>query len=165
MKETLTDKLMKRFYGITGPLDEYRKQEINRIGNLSFIYLFYTILFANVIAIIISKKYPDILIWAYPLFITVALFVIFMVVSVTNNFDIIQPIDVEELDEKEKVQMKHLGWKSGSLFGIFMWLSGPLIMNLDYPNGLIAPKVLFFGLMCGLTFGLLIQLLAKARQK
>ena len=56
MKETLTDKLMKRFYGITGPLDEYRKQEINRIGNLSFIYLFYTILFANVIAIIISKK-------------------------------------------------------------------------------------------------------------
>ena len=72
---------------------------------------------------------------------------------------------IEELDEKEKVQMKHVGWKSGSLFGIFMWLSGPLIMNLDYPNGLIAPKVLFFGLMCGLTFGLLIQLLAKARQK
>ena len=105
MKETLTDKLMKRFYGITGPLDEYRKQEINRIGNLSFIYLFYTILFANVIAIIISKKYPDILIWAYPLFITVALFLIFFVVSATNNFDIVQPIDVEELDEKEKVQV------------------------------------------------------------
>ena len=165
MKETLTDKLMKRFYGLTGPLDEYRTQQVNRIGNLSFIYLFYTILFANVIAIIISKKYPDILIWAYPLFITVALFVIFMVVSVTNNFDIIQPIDVEELDEKEKVQMKHLGWKSGFLFGFFMWLSGPLVLDLDYPNGLIAPNVLFFGLMCGLTFGPLMQLVAKMRQK
>ena len=165
MKETLTDKLIKRFYGLTGPLDEYRTQQVNRIGNLSFIYLFYTILFANVIAIIISKKYPDILIWAYPLFITVALFVIFMVVSVTNNFDIIQPIDVEELDEKEKVQMKHLGWKSGFLFGFFMWLSGPLVLDLDYPNGLIAPKVLFFGLMCGLTFGPLMQLVAKMRQK
>ena len=165
MKETLTDKLIKRFYGLTGPLDEYRTQQVNRIGNLSFIYLFYTILFANVIAIIISKKYPDILIWAYPLFITVALFVIFMVVSVTNNFDIIQPIDVEELDEKEKVQMKHLGWKSGFLFGFFMWLSGPLIMNLDYQNKKIEPKVLFFGLICGLTFGLLIQLLEKKKKK
>ena len=165
MKETLTDKLMKRFYGITGPLDEYRKQEINRIGNLSFIYLFYTILFANVIAIIISKKYPDILIWAYPLFITIALFVIFIVVSAANNFDIIQPIDVEELDEKEKGQMKHLGWKAGFFFGFFMWLSGPLVMDLDYPNGLIAPKVLFFGLLCSLTFGPLMQLIAKMRQK
>ena len=165
MKETLTDKLMKRFYGITGPLDEYRKQEINRIGNLSFIYLFYTILFANVIAMFISKKYPDILIWAYPLFITIALFVIFIVVSAANNFDIIQPIDVEELDEKEKVQMKHVGWKAGFFFGFFMWLSGPLVMDLDYPNGLIAPKVLFFGLLCSLTFGPLMQLIAKMRQK
>ena len=165
MKETLTDKLMKRFYGITGPLDEYRKQEINRIGNLSFIYLFYTILFANVIAMFISKKYPDILIWAYPLFITIALFVIFIVVSAANNFDIIQPIDVEELDEKEKGQMKHLGWKAGFFFGFFMWLSGPLVMDLDYPNGLIAPKVLFFGLLCSLTFGPLMQLIAKMRQK
>ena len=73
--------------------------------------------------------------------------------------------DIEELDEKEKVQMKHLGWKSGFLFGFFMWLSGPLVLDLDYPNGLIAPKVLFFGLMCGLTFGPLMQLVAKMRQK
>ena len=113
----------------------------------------------------ISKKYPDILIWAYPLFITIALFVIFIVVSAANNFDIIQPIDVEELDEKEKGQMKHLGWKAGFFFGFFMWLSGPLVMDLDYPNGLIAPKVLFFGLLCGLTFGPLMQLIAKMRQK
>ena len=30
MKETLTDKLIKCFYGLTGPLDEYRTQQVNR---------------------------------------------------------------------------------------------------------------------------------------
>ena len=32
-KETLTEKLMKRTYGISGPLDEHKQREADRIGN------------------------------------------------------------------------------------------------------------------------------------
>lgn len=33
MKETISTKIIKWFYGIHGPLDEYRRNELNRIGN------------------------------------------------------------------------------------------------------------------------------------
>ena len=32
IKETFTDKLIKRFYGITGPLDEQKRQQVDRMG-------------------------------------------------------------------------------------------------------------------------------------
>ena len=34
-KETLTEKLIKRTYGISGPLDEHKQREADRIGNKS----------------------------------------------------------------------------------------------------------------------------------
>ena len=35
VKETFTDKLIKRFYGINGPLDEQKRQQVDRMGNIS----------------------------------------------------------------------------------------------------------------------------------
>ena len=35
IKETFTDKLIKRFYGITGPLDEQKRQQVDRMGNIN----------------------------------------------------------------------------------------------------------------------------------
>lgn len=39
MKETAGTKIIKWFYGIHGPLDEYRRNEVNRIGNNIAIFL------------------------------------------------------------------------------------------------------------------------------
>ena len=50
-KETLMEKMIKRFYVISGVLDEYRLQEIRRIGNNAFIFLFYYILLSNFVAV------------------------------------------------------------------------------------------------------------------
>ena len=44
-KETFTEKLIKRTYGISGPLDEYKRREADRIGNQVFIILFYLMIF------------------------------------------------------------------------------------------------------------------------
>ena len=46
-KETFTEKLIKRTYGISGPLDEYKRREPDRIGNQVFIILFYLMIFGN----------------------------------------------------------------------------------------------------------------------
>lgn len=48
-KETLTEKLIKRIYGISGPLDEHKRREADRIGNQVFIVLFYLMTFGNLI--------------------------------------------------------------------------------------------------------------------
>ena len=48
-KETLTEKLIKRTYGISGPLDEHKRREADRIGNQVFIVLFYLMTFGNLI--------------------------------------------------------------------------------------------------------------------
>ena len=39
-KETFTEKLIKRIYGISGPLDEHKRREADRIGNKIFVILF-----------------------------------------------------------------------------------------------------------------------------
>ena len=44
-KETFTEKLIKRTYGISGPLDEYKRREADSIGNQVFIVLFYLMIF------------------------------------------------------------------------------------------------------------------------
>ncbi|HGC9356713.1 TPA: DUF3278 domain-containing protein, partial [Streptococcus agalactiae] len=38
-KENFTDRLIKRFYGISGPLDEYKRREADRMGNIALIFL------------------------------------------------------------------------------------------------------------------------------
>ncbi len=38
-KETVTEKMIKHFYSITVPMDEYKLREADHIGNICFIYL------------------------------------------------------------------------------------------------------------------------------
>lgn len=39
-KEPLNEKLIKRIYGISGPLDEHKRREADRIGNKVFMFSF-----------------------------------------------------------------------------------------------------------------------------
>lgn len=50
MKETISTKIIKWFYGIHGPLDEYRRNELNRIGNNVAIFLLSINLLSSFIA-------------------------------------------------------------------------------------------------------------------
>ncbi len=67
IKETFTDKLIKRFYGITGPLDEQKRQQVDRMGNIAFVVLFFTLLCGNCIAFLIGFKYPELVARIYPI--------------------------------------------------------------------------------------------------
>ena len=65
-KETLTEKLIKRIYGISGPLDEHKRREADRIGNQVFIILFYLMIFGNLIPLLLAYKYPQEVALIYP---------------------------------------------------------------------------------------------------
>lgn len=54
MRETVGTKVIKWFYGIRGPLDEYRRNEINRIGNnIAIFLLMFNLLLAFIASLII----------------------------------------------------------------------------------------------------------------
>ena len=56
IKETFTDKLIKRFYGITGPLDEQKRQQVDRMGNIAFVVLFFTLLCGNCMTLLFDHR-------------------------------------------------------------------------------------------------------------
>ncbi|WP_125760665.1 DUF6773 family protein [Companilactobacillus hulinensis] len=49
-KESFSTKSIKYFYGIDGELDEYRRSELNRIGNNAYMILFYYLLISTIVA-------------------------------------------------------------------------------------------------------------------
>ena len=107
-KETLTEKLIKRTYGISGPLDEHKRREADRIGNQVFIVLFYLMIFGNLIPLVLATKYPEIVAIGYPLVIFgTSMVCAFYVLSQTKKTGI-TAIDPDMLSLKEKKQLRFL---------------------------------------------------------
>lgn len=100
-KETLTEKLIKRIYGISGPLDEHKRREADRIGNQVFIVLFYLMIFGNLIPFVLAYKYPQIVAIGYPLVVFgISMMAALYVVSQTKKTGI-TAIDPEMLSQKK----------------------------------------------------------------
>ena len=131
IKETFTDKLIKRFYGITGPLDEQKRQQVDRMGNMAFVVLFYILIFGNCIALLLSFKYPELVARIYPILLLTIILVVSGFLTYKFKMSAVNAIDEEELTEKEQKQLKHAGPLSQVLyFGIYMFLGMPLIQLL-----------------------------------
>ena len=104
-KETFTEKLIKRTYGISDPLDEYKRREADRIGNQVFIILFYLMIFGNLIPLLLAYKYPQIVAIGYPIVVFgISMISAFYVLSQTKKTGI-TAIDPDMLSEKESKQL------------------------------------------------------------
>ena len=105
-KETFQDKLIKRFYGIAGPLDEFRKKEAFRLGNTCFILLFWGTMALTLLALALSKRYPEVVAYGYPtaLFLSTLSASMYMTSKMRHNQ--VDSLDVEELTSKEQKQLK-----------------------------------------------------------
>ena len=130
-KETFQDKLIKRFYGIAGPLDEYRKQEAFRLGNTCFILLFWGTMALTLLALALSKRYPEVVAFGYP----VALLLSYLATSTYIMFKLrnsqVDSLDVEELTTKEQKKFKGASIKhvNSLLFGGMMGLFASLALS------------------------------------
>ena len=169
VKETFTDKLIKRFYGITGPLDEQKRQQVDRMGNMAFIVLFFTLLFGNCIAFLLSFKYPELVARIYPVLLLTIILVVSGVLTYKFKMSAVNAIDEEELTEKEQKQLKHVGPKSGLYFGLYMFLGMPLVHFLvdhkDYFTELFSIRNMLSGIFEAILFGAIVQGLINARIK
>ena len=68
-KEPLDEKLIKRIYGISGPLDEHKRREADHIGNKVFMILFYLMTLGNFIPFVLAYKFPQMVAFGYPIII------------------------------------------------------------------------------------------------
>ncbi|HGL7839358.1 TPA: DUF3278 domain-containing protein [Streptococcus pneumoniae] len=167
-KETFTEKLIKRIYGISGPLDEHKRREADRIGNQVFIILFYLMTFGNLIPVVLAYKYPQIVAIGYPLVVFgISMISALYVLSQTKKTGI-TAIDPDMLSEKESKQLHYPGMKAGLLYGLMSFFSSPLLHILlgesqDYLQSLLAFKNIFSSILQSFFFGVIIQIIISRR--
>ena len=167
-KETLTEKLIKRIYGISGPLDEHKRREADRIGNQVFIVLFYLMTFGNLIPLVLAYKYPQIVAIGYPIVIFgISMISALYVLSQTKKTGI-TAIDPDMLSEKESKQLHYSGLKAGIVYGLMSFFTTPLLHILlgesqDYLQSLLAFKNIFSSILQSVFFGVVIQILISRR--
>lgn len=126
-KETFNEKLIKRTYGISGPLDEHKRREADRIGNKVFMVLFYLLIFGNLIPFVLAYKYPQVVAFGYPIIILLVSMVCAIYVSTQTKKTGITAIDPDMLSQKESKQLRYPGIKAGLLYGVFMFFGIPLL--------------------------------------
>lgn len=167
-KETFTEKLIKRIYGISGPLDEHKRREADRIGNQVFIILFYLMTFGNLIPFVLAYKYPQIVAIDYPLVVFgISMISALYVLSQTKKTGI-TAIDPDMLSEKESKQLHYPGMKAGLLYGLMSFFSTPLLHILlgesqDYLQSLLTFKNIFSSILQSFFFGVIIQIIISRR--
>ena len=169
-KETFTEKLIKRIYGISGPLDEHKRREADHIGNKVFMILFYLMTLGNLIPFVLAYKYPQMVAFGYPIIIFLVSMACAIYVSTQTKKTGITAIDPDMLSQKEQKQLRYPGLKAGLVYGVLMFFGMPLLNvltddNKNYLSYLfnlghftsILFAAFFFGLMMQLVFWLRIR--------
>ena len=167
-KESLNEKLIKRTYGISDPLDEYKRREADRIGNQVFIFLFYLMIFGNLIPLLLAYKYPQEVALIYPpLILVIALIAAFYVTTQTKKTGI-TAIDPDMLSQKEKKQLRYPGLKAGLFYGVFMFFVIPLLNVLmddskSYLTALLNTRSILSTIVAAFFFGLTVHIVVTLR--
>ena len=161
-KETFTEKLIKRTYGISDPLDEYKRREADRIGNQVFIFLFYLMIFGNVIPLVLAYKYPQLVALVYPPLILVIALIVAGYLTYQMQKTGITAIEPDMLSEKESKQLHLPGLKAGLFFGFWMFFITPLLHILigegqDYFQSLLTIRNGVSSILGSIFFGASIQ--------
>ena len=169
-KETFTEKLIKRTYGISEPLDEYKRREADRIGNQVFIILFYLMIFGNLIPLVLAYKFPQLVALVYPPLILVIALIVASYLTYQMQKTGITTIEPDMLSKKESKQLHYPGLKAGLFFGLWMFFITPLLHILigegpDYFHSLLTFKNIFSSILHSFFFGVIIQIIISRRIK
>ena len=167
-KETFTEKLIKRTYGISDPLDEYKRREADRIGNQVFIFLFYLMIFGNLIPLLLAYKYPQEVALIYPPLILVIALIAAGYVTYQMKKTGITTIEPDMLSEKESKQLHYPGLKAGSIYGTVIFFIIPLIdtltsENSNFISSLLNTKHIFKTILGAFFFGVMMHTVDSLR--
>ena len=167
-KEPLYEKLIKRTYGISDPLDEYKRREADRIGNKVFMILFYLMIFGNLIPLVLAYQFPQLVALVYPPLILVIALIAAGYVTYQMQKTGITTIEPDMLNEKESKQLHYPGLKAGIVYGLMSFFVTPLLHILlgesqDYLQSLLTFKNIFSSILQSFFFGVIIQIIISRR--
>ncbi|MBM7267122.1 DUF3278 domain-containing protein [Streptococcus suis] len=168
-KETFQDKLIKRFYGIAGPLDEYRKQEAFRLGNTCFILLFWGTMALTLLALALSKRYPEVVAYGYPTALLLSTLSSSMYMTSKMRHSQVDSLDVEELTSKEQKQLKGASFKFALYFTAVMYIwvvvFGAWMEGLNPLDHLFDLQKFLSACLGGIFTGIAIEITLRKRMK
>ncbi|QDR73381.1 DUF3278 domain-containing protein [Limosilactobacillus reuteri] len=162
MKETISTKIIKWFYGIHGPLDEYRRNELNRIGNNIAIFLLSINLLLSFIAslLMLSTNNSELTLDIVVSVLLLTVFVSLGYILYETKRHHLTEIDVEAKQvgkTKQKFIKRAIGL--GIYFAIVMYGLTILIDWLPNKGALIPlitePSTISSAIVSGLIYGLL----------
>ncbi len=170
IKESLSVKIIKRVYGVTGVLDEYRKGKIDEVGNQAFMLLYWYIPLSTFLAILFIEENPKI---ALVTLISSNMF-IYMGISIYIVWKIsrLKLMDIEVEKDKLKSTKRQLIIKNigaAIYFSIAMYLLNALITVMmdggSYLSELGSWDHIKWSLLSGLFFGLFMLIISFKRLK
>ncbi|HEM3574482.1 TPA: DUF3278 domain-containing protein [Streptococcus suis] len=168
-KENFQDKLIKRFYGIAGPLDEYRKQEAFRLGNTCFILLFWGTMALTLLALALSKRFPEVVAYGYPTALLLSTLSASMYMTSKMRHSQVDSLDVEELTSKEQKQLKGASIKFALYFTTVMYIwvvvFGAWMEGLNPLDHLFDLRKFLSACLGGLFTGIALEIMLRKRMK
>ncbi|MBB1127886.1 DUF3278 domain-containing protein [Limosilactobacillus balticus] len=162
MKETISTKIIKWFYGIHGPLDEYRRNELNRIGNnIAILLLTVNVLLSFIASLLmLSTNNSELTLDIVVSVLLLTFFVSLGYILYETKRHHLTEIDVEAKQEgkiKQKFIKRAIGL--GIYFAIVMYGLTILIDWLPNKGALIPlltePSTISSAIVSGLIYGLL----------
>lgn len=158
-KETFATKMIKRFYGVQGVLDEYRRQELYKIGNTGFMAMFCYMLLSNCIVLLILsldnyKHSEDLITWYI---MANLLFVVFgtsgYIIITTKRRHLIENEVAAKDIQSQKKRLVDISIRQGVCFGtltfIFNGITSPGFSDLTSWHTMIVYIIegVFFGIV------------------
>ncbi|HEL2052571.1 TPA: DUF3278 domain-containing protein [Streptococcus suis] len=168
-KETFQDKLIKRFYGIAGPLDEFRQKEAFRLGNSCFILLFWGTMALTLLALALSKRFPQVVAYGYPTALLLSTLSASMYMTSKMRHSQVDSLDVEELTTKEQKQLKGASIKFALYFTTVMYIwtvvFGAWMEGLNPLDHLFDLRKFLAACLGGIFTGIAIEIMLRKRMK
>ncbi|WP_044775559.1 DUF3278 domain-containing protein, partial [Streptococcus suis] len=168
-KEIFQDKLIKRFYGIAGPLDEFGQKEASRLGNTCFILLFWGTMALTLLALALSKRYPEVVAYGYPTALLLSTLSSSMYMTSKMRHSQVDSLDVEELTTKEQKQLKGASIKFTLYFTAVMYIwtvvFGAWMEGLNPFDHLFDLRKFLAACLGGIFTGIALEIMLRKRMK
>ncbi len=103
-------------------MDEYRKQEAFRLGNTCFILLFWGTMAITLLALALSKRFPEVVAYGYPTTLLLSTLSASMYMASKMRHSQVDSLDVEELTSKEQKRLKGASIKFALYFTTVMYI-------------------------------------------
>lgn len=170
-KESFSEKIIKRFYGISGILDEYKRGEINRIGNNAFMILFFYGLISTFLATLFSNKNPEMALWGLigsNIFVFIFGISLYIVIATSRLKLTDNEIDSKDIKkERQKLILKSIGF--GVYFLVAMHLLTALLNQVfdgeAFLDSFLSGKKLKSSIVGGLFMGIYMYVMLRKRLK